>query len=194
MNTVRNSLWLLSILSILTQCMPGSKNTAHETVNATNAPHQVSSNVQPWPKPSQYAEGIPVYEHFSQLEPFFHFQNDTTYLINFWATWCAPCVKELPYFEALTEKYANQPVRVILVSLDFPNQMETKLVPFVAKHELKSKVIALLDGSYNDWIDQVSTEWSGTIPATLLYKNDRQQFIGQPVESLEELESILTRL
>jgi len=66
----------------------------------------------------------PIYERFEDLAPIFAQQNDTTYVINFWATWCAPCVKELPYFETLTKKYADQKVKVILVSLDFSKQLE----------------------------------------------------------------------
>ena len=76
-------------------------------------------------------EGLPpIYENFEELAFIFQQQNDTTYVINFWSTWCAPCVKELPYFEQVNQKYTNRKVKVILVSLDFPKQLETKLKPF----------------------------------------------------------------
>ena len=80
-----------------------------------------------WPEASSYLEGVPVYEKFSELESLFQFENDTTYVINFWATWCKPCIEELPYFESLHKKYQDKKVRVVLVSLDFDLSLE---VPF----------------------------------------------------------------
>ena len=73
---------------------------------------------------------IPVYENFEDLEPLFNRQTDTTYVINFWATWCKPCVEELPYFEQLFAEHKEEKLKVLLVSLDFPRQLESKLVPF----------------------------------------------------------------
>ncbi len=64
--------------------------------------------VNNWYTPTSYVKGIPVYEKFTDAEPFFHFDTDTTYVINFWATWCKPCVEELPYFEAITEQYKDK--------------------------------------------------------------------------------------
>src|SRR5471030_2436347 len=60
-------------------------------------------------------------------------KSDTTYVINFWATWCAPCVKELPAFEKLNENYKDKKVKVLLVSMDFKQDYEKKLIPFVRK-------------------------------------------------------------
>ena len=147
-----------------------------------------------WPEPAAYLKGIPIYEEFSQVEPFFHFNNDTTYVVNFWTTWCKPCVEELPYFEELTQAYKGQKVKVILVSLDFPRQFESKLAPFVAERQLQSTVIALADGRYNDWIDKVSTEWTGAIPATYIYKGEKSRFIGTSVKSMAELEAVIKPL
>ncbi|RXW45699.1 redoxin, partial [Enterococcus faecium] len=63
---------------------------------------------------------------------------DTVFVINFWATWCAPCLKELPYFEQLAEKYKDKPLKVILLSLDFKSKIQSDLVPFVKKQGIKS--------------------------------------------------------
>ena len=161
---------------------------------AASSISEAQKNTTKWPAPATYIKGIPIYEEFSQTEPFFHFDNDTTYVINFWATWCKPCVEELPYFEELTQAYKGQKVRVILVSLDFPRQFESKLAPFVGERQLQSTVIALADGRYNDWIDKVSTEWTGAIPATYIYKSDQSRFIGTSVKSMGELEAAIQPL
>lgn len=133
----------------------------------------------------------PIYERFEDLAPIFAQQNDTTYIINFWATWCAPCVKELPYFEALTEKYATQKVKVILISLDFSKQLETKLKPFLKENKLQSEVLVLIDPDANSWVDKVNPAWSGAIPATIVYKGDTNKFYEKSFENLIELEEIM---
>jgi len=125
---------------------------------------------------------------FSQLEPLLNKNDDKTYVINFWATWCAPCVKELPYYEKLQEVYAIENVEVILVSLDFPKQFDSKLKPFIKDKNIRSRVIALNDMDSNRWIPLVSEEWTGAIPATLIYNKDKKQFYEQSFE-YEELET-----
>ena len=142
---------------------------------------------QSWPQPDTFINGIPIYEKFDSLEPIFNFENDTTYVINFWATWCKPCIKELPYFEEIDSTYRDQKLKVVLVSLDFPKQIESQLVPFVEKEQLQSKVVVLLDGKYNDWIDKVSKEWSGAIPATYIYQGDKEKLIGNSFENTSEI-------
>ena len=123
-------------------------------------------------------EQIEVYD-FAGLEPLLSAQDNTVYIINFWATWCAPCVKELPFFEKINTEYRNKNVEVILVSLDFPHLYESKLKPFIVEHDIKSKVIALDDVDMNTWIPIVNPDWSGSIPATLIYKNDKSKFFEQ---------------
>lgn len=136
----------------------------------------------------------PVYESFDELAYLFEQQNDTTYVINFWATWCAPCVKELPYFEELTAKYANRKVAVKLVSLDFKKQLRQKLTSFLAERNLQSEVFVLLDSDANSWVDRVNPEWSGAIPATVVYRGKQSAFYEQSFENLAELEAVVTPL
>lgn len=93
---------------------------------------------------------------------------DTVYVLNFWATWCGPCVAELPHFEKLTKKYAAQKVKVVLISTDFKRDVERKVKPFVLRKKLKSQVFFMDEPTPNKWIDLVSPDWSGTIPATLI--------------------------
>ena len=121
---------------------------------------------------------LEVYD-YNGLQKFLNKKNDTVYVVNFWATWCAPCVKEMPYFEKLQSEYSNKGVEVLFVSLDFPHLYETKLKPFVIDKKIKSKVIALDDVDMNTWIPKVDENWSGSIPATVIYKNDNRKFFEQ---------------
>jgi thiol-disulfide isomerase/thioredoxin len=100
-------------------------------------------------------------------------------VVNFWATWCAPCVEELPYFEELTREYADKPLRVLLVSLDFRRQLERRLLPFLKNNDIQSRVVVLDDADANAWIDKVDPSWSGAIPATLFYQGERRLFKEQ---------------
>lgn len=133
------------------------------------------------------AQDISIFNSFDSLEKEIFIDNDTTYVINFWATWCKPCVKELPYFENLNNKFVGQKIKVILISLDFKNQIELKLKPFIEKGNYKSKIVLLLDNKYNTWIEKVDSNWSGSIPATLLIKGNNRIFAEHEFESEEEL-------
>ncbi|RMG80747.1 MAG: TlpA family protein disulfide reductase [Bacteroidetes bacterium] len=137
---------------------------------------------------------FPIYTGFDQFKPWLHRDSDTTYVINFWATWCKPCVAELPYFEELTQKYRDEKVRVVLVSLDFPNQLKEKLIPFVQSHDLQSQVVALFDGDYNSWIDQIDPSWDGAIPVTVIYNRSKRKFFGRAFHDLEDLENALKKI
>ena len=88
-------------------------------------------------KSDKNIEVVDFDEFYSKID----LSSDDTYVINFWATWCSPCVKELPYFESVNKEYADKNVKVILVSLDFPSQIESKLKPYLKKNKIKSNVI-----------------------------------------------------
>jgi thiol-disulfide isomerase/thioredoxin len=132
---------------------------------------------------------IEIYS-FRDLEPLLRKDNDTTYVIHFWATWCVPCLKELPEFNKFAEKHSRNKIKILLVSLDFPKQIDSKLIPFIEKHNITSEVIVLDDPNQNYWIDKVSPDWSGAIPATLVYKNQFKKFYEKSL-TYEELVSII---
>ena len=111
--------------------------------------------------------------------------SDKTYVINFWATWCAPCVKELPYFEEVNKELKDQNTEVILVSLDFPSQIETKLKPYLKRNKIKSRVILLDDSKMNTWVPKVSEKWDGGIPATLIVNASIYNFYPKPFKKEE---------
>ena len=137
------------------------------------------------------AESPVIYRTFAEIEPLFNMDNDTTYVINFWATWCKPCVQELPFFTELYNTYRKEKVKLVLVSLDFENQIDKKLIPFIEKNKLEPEVVVLLDPDANNWIPKIAEEWSGSIPATLVYKNGRRVFFEQSFDTFEELNAII---
>ncbi len=160
------------------------------SASGSHPPHHDSSKTTPQ---SAHVDSLPfvVFEKYDQLHPLLHRQNDTTYVVNFWATWCKPCVAELPWFEKLHDDMQQQPLQVLLVSMDFPKQYQSRLLPFIQERKLKPPVFALADMDYNAWIDRVSTEWDGAIPFTVIYKNQHRIFKIGELDSYEELESLV---
>ena len=133
----------------------------------------------------QAQEKVTVYDTYDDFATNILIEDENIYVINFWATWCAPCIKELPYFEKLNAE--NKNVKVILVSLDSKKDLDKKLIPFIDKRKLKSKVLLLADKDYNSWLSKVDADWSGAIPATLLLNRKKKQFAERDFENFDEL-------
>ena len=112
---------------------------------------------------------------FPELQKRLARSTDTTYVVNFWATWCGPCVKELPNFEQLRVANAGKKVKVLLVSLDYASQLEKKVKPFVKQRGLKAEVLLLNEPDPNEWISKVDAKWSGALPFTLIFNNKTKQ-------------------
>jgi thiol-disulfide isomerase/thioredoxin len=116
---------------------------------------------------------------------------DTLYVVNFWATWCKPCVGELPYFEQAAKDFTNKKVKIILVSLDFLSQKE-KVDQFVENNKIQNDVYLLQAGDPNVWINTVDANWSGSIPATVICKNGKKIFFREGDFSTQlELDSLI---
>lgn len=124
---------------------------------------------------------------YEGLKDYMAIESDTTYVYNFWATWCAPCVKELPNFLRLKETYKDKPFKLVLVSLDFPKSVEKSLMPFLEKKKMNVEVILLNDPDANSWIEKIDKDWSGAIPATLIVNENQRKFYEQSFE-YEQLE------
>jgi len=140
---------------------------------------------------SQQAEIIKL----ADLQHLMEEESPPVHIINFWATWCAPCVKELPFFEKITAE--KQPgVQVTLVSLDLdldPNP--EKVYRFIARKNIQSKVVLLDETDPNAWIIKIDSQWSGALPATILinHQTGKRRFIGKALEE-GELERFLEGL
>lgn len=114
---------------------------------------------------------------FNELKQRVFNQSDTTYVVNFFASWCAPCLKEIPAFLQLIDSTQNSKTKVLLVSVDFKTNAEKNLEPIINKYQLPP--IYLLDEpNGNIWINEIDNNWSGAIPATLIVKkNKKRKFI-----------------
>src|SRR5215208_5353199 len=104
----------------------------------------------------------------NRLQQLLENKSDNIQIINFWATWCAPCVNELPLFEKLnSEKPLG--VKITLVSMDMdldPNP--EKVFKFVERKKIQSEVFVLDERNPNAWIDTIDKSWSGALPATII--------------------------
>jgi thiol-disulfide isomerase/thioredoxin len=114
-----------------------------------------------------------------ELQQIIEDRSDKIQVINFWATWCAPCVKELPLFEKLHSE-GNVNINVTLVSLDLdldPNP--EKVYKFILRKKLQSRVLLLDEQNPNSWIDKIDKNWSGALPATIVInqKTGQRKFI-----------------
>jgi thiol-disulfide isomerase/thioredoxin len=127
---------------------------------------------------------------YDGLAPRFHQQNDTTYVINFWAMWCKPCVEELPEFEHIRKSYLDKKVKILLVSLDFGSNVEERLIKFLKKKNINAEVVILDDPDSNSWIGKVNNSWDGALPATVVYKKDQRKFFAGKVSYSQLAETI----
>jgi thiol-disulfide isomerase/thioredoxin len=138
---------------------------------------------------SLFSQDYKVY-NFEEFQSLLHQKNDKVYVINFWATWCRPCVQEMPAFNELHNKYNNKNIEIILVSLDFGRDVQSRIRQFSNKNGIESKIVILDDPDSNSWIDKVSPEWSGAIPATLIYNRNSRVFFEKTF-TFSELETEL---
>lgn len=117
-------------------------------------------------------------------------ETDSLYVINFWATWCAPCVAELPFLI----EFANQTPRVALyfISLDFLSDT-ARLKKLIAHQKIKYPVYLLTETDANVWIDKIETQWSGAIPATLFYSRQNKYFHEGNFANLDDIRNVVQK-
>lgn len=119
---------------------------------------------------------------------------DTVYVVNFWATWCVPCVKELPEFNKIYEQYQGKPVKVLMVSLDFKESYPAKLEGFISKKKLEPEVIWFNETNANIFIPKIDNSWSGSIPATWIVNAAKEySTFNEGIVTAAQLSSIIER-
>lgn len=136
-----------------------------------------------------HSQGVEIIK-FNTLEKIINVKSEKVQVINFWATWCAPCIKELPLLEAIHQKPALG-AKITLVSLDFADKV-SKVTEFVKQRNMHSEVVLLDEVDYNAWIDKVDESWSGAIPATLVINTmtGKRKFVEKELKA-GELEAMI---
>jgi thiol-disulfide isomerase/thioredoxin len=140
---------------------------------------------------------IPILKaiNFNQLQSLYSKNDNKLYVINFWATWCKPCVEELPEFMEVNKIYNKNPrFKMILVSLDLASEINTKVKPFILKNKIGTDVFILDDNKrMNEWIPAIDINWSGAIPATVFYLNGKKIEFNENKMQKNELIQIINK-
>jgi thiol-disulfide isomerase/thioredoxin len=117
---------------------------------------------------------------------------DSILIVNFWATWCVPCIEELPDILQLREAYADRGVHLVLVSNDFKRHVVSRLEPFSEARQIKPYVVFMDEPNPNTWIDSVSPQWSGAIPATwIIWPKKQKEAFFEGKMTFTQLEGLL---
>ena len=113
------------------------------------------------------AQNIPSWK-ITDVVKYYSQKTDSIYIINFWATWCKPCVEELPYIQNVSKKYADKKVKLLLVSLDLASFYPDKIISFAKKQNITVGIAWLNETDADYFCNQVDKKWSGSIPATII--------------------------
>ena len=118
---------------------------------------------------SVFGQTIPSWK-ITRLEDYIS-TSDSVLVINFWATFCKPCIEEIPYFESTVNKYKDKKVKLLLVSLDLKDEYPKNIQSFAAKNNYTSQIVWLNETNADYFCPKVDKAWSGGIPATLIINN-----------------------
>jgi peroxiredoxin len=104
----------------------------------------------------------------TDVEKYMAAKNGDILVINFWATFCKPCVAEIPSFISTVEKYKSSQVKLLLVSLDLPSYYPAKIQLFAKKHDFNTRIVWLAETNADYFCPKIDAKWSGSIPSTLI--------------------------
>lgn len=130
---------------------------------------------------------------FSEIESEIKHYDGEFLIVNYWATWCRPCVEELPDFEKINDEFGTKGTAVWLINLDFSSAIDKKVKPFIQKHNLKSKLFHIKNTDPNEWINKVDESWGGNIPVTVIYHKGQKIHFWARSTNYEEMHSVLTK-
>jgi len=100
-------------------------------------------------------------------------------LVNFWATWCPPCVKEFPELVKLYNEYKDKEFVLMFISLDDKSEYDSKLLPFLKKQGVDFTSYFGNFSNPETIMNYVDKSWQGEIPYTGIYDKE-----GNLVKSL----------
>lgn len=95
--------------------------------------------------------------------------NGKVVLLNFWATWCVPCVKEFPDLVKLYNDYKDKDFRLIFISTDVPEEVNSKVIPFLKENGVNFVTYYNNFSKSEDLIDYIDKNWEGAVPTTYIY-------------------------
>lgn len=134
-----------------------------------------------------------TFDDYAEIAPLFAQENDTTYLINFWATWCKPCLEELPLLQRVQRDNREQPLRIVLVSLDTERGAIQRIPAYLEQRGIDLPTVVLTDEG-NDWKRALDEKWDGSLPTSLVYKGGLRYVYRRPFMSLPDLQSAVAPL
>lgn len=97
-------------------------------------------------------------------------ESKTPMIVTFWATFCKPCMQEIPYFQSAVARHKKDGVKLLLVSLDL-HEDYGKIRPVAVKRNFTAPIVWLNETNADYFCPKVDTSWSGSLPATLFINN-----------------------
>ncbi|WP_439483459.1 TlpA family protein disulfide reductase [Cyclobacterium plantarum] len=128
---------------------------------------------------------------FEEFETLTSADSEKLRIYNFWATWCAPCIREMPHFEQASKD--NPELELVFISMDDGRRPE-RVTSFMERKDIQSPVYLLNDVDFNSWIDKVDKSWTGAIPATLFILPDGKRRFHEGELEENELQNLIDQL
>jgi thiol-disulfide isomerase/thioredoxin len=139
------------------------------------------------------SQSIPKWK-ITELEEYIK-KSEQPVIVNFWATYCVPCIKEIPYFHEMVNKYERTGIKLLLVSLDFEESYPGKITSFATQRKFTAPIVWLDETNADYFCPRIDSSWSGVMPASLFVNNKtgyRRFFESEMTK--EELESEILKM